>query len=249
MFDPMSPHACETRPFASEIKFLIDAALGARVQHWIRMHMEPDPHGGGPFQDEYDTASLYFDTAAGDVFHRRGSFGRSRYRVRRYGSESLVFLERKLRQPGILVKRRTIVDVATLERLAGLRTDPNWPGTWFHRRLRLRQIDPVCQVSYSRTARWAPTSDGPVRVTLDADMRVAAIHTPRFSGAEGLVVLPEQMILELKYRRHVPLLFKRLVEEFTLNPGRASKYRLGIAALVRAGLASSAVSMGDGAHV
>jgi hypothetical protein len=125
MFDPMSPHACETRPFASEIKFLVDAALGARIQHWIRTHMEPDPHGGGPFNDEYHTASLYFDTAAGDVFHRRGSFGRSKYRVRRYGSASQVFLERKLRQPGILVKRRTTVDVATLEKLAESRT---WPG-------------------------------------------------------------------------------------------------------------------------
>ena len=249
MFDPMSPHARETKPFASEIKFLVDAALGARIQHWIRTHMEPDPHGGGPFNDEYHTASLYFDTAAGDVFHRRGSFGRSKYRVRRYGSASHVFLERKLRQPGILVKRRTTVDVATLEKLAESHTCPDWPGTWFHRRLQLRQIDPVCQVSYSRTARFAPTSEGPVRVTLDANVRVTAIRTPRFSAAEGLVVLRDQMILELKYRQHVPLLFKRLVEAFALNPNRASKYRLGIGVLVHAGLASAVVSSGDGAHV
>ena len=29
-------------------------------------------------------------------------------------------------------------------------SDPDWPGDWFHRRLLLRQIDPVCQLAYSR---------------------------------------------------------------------------------------------------
>jgi len=65
----MSPHARETRPFASETKFLVDAAIGQRIQHWIRTSLEPDPHGGGPFNDEYRTTSIYFDTAAADVFH------------------------------------------------------------------------------------------------------------------------------------------------------------------------------------
>ena len=36
------------------------------------------------------------------------------------------------------------------------------------------------------------------------------------------------MILELKYRHHLPAIFKRLVEEFALEPQRASKYRLGM---------------------
>ena len=81
----MSPHARETRPFASEVKFVIAAALGEQIRAWARANLEPDPYGGGAFNDWYHTASLYFDTAAGDVFHRRRSFGRSKYRVRRYG--------------------------------------------------------------------------------------------------------------------------------------------------------------------
>jgi hypothetical protein len=35
----------------------------------------------------------------------------------------------------------------------------------------------------------------------------------------------------LKYRYRVPAIFKRLVEEFSLEPQRASKYRLGMTAL------------------
>jgi hypothetical protein len=244
----MSPHARETRPFASETKFLVDAAIGQRIQHWIRTNLEPDPHGGGPCNDEYRTTSIYFDTAAADVFHRRGSFGRSKYRVRRYGAASFVFLERKLRKPGILVKRRTIVDLGDLDRLAASRTHSDWPGTWFHRRLLLRQIDPVCQLTYARTARFARTADGPVRLTLDADIRVAAVTLPRFSADHGLVVLPGQVVLELKYRQHVPAIFKRLVEEFALEPSRASKYRMGMTALAAAGLARPAVAAGGAAH-
>jgi hypothetical protein len=54
---------------------------------------------------------------------------------------------------------------------------------------------------------------------------------PQFSGTDGQLVIPGQMILELKYRQHVPAIFKRLVEEFGLEPERASKYRLGMTAL------------------
>jgi VTC domain-containing protein len=227
----MSPHARETRPFASEVKFVIEAATGARIREWVRANLEPDPHGGGPFKDEYHTTSLYFDTASGDVFHRRGSFGRSKYRVRRYNAASFVFLERKLRKPGILVKRRTTVALETIECLSRFKSDPEWPGNWFHRRLLLRQITPICQLSYSRTARFARSAEGPVRLTLDQDVRVLPATAPQFSGTGGQLVVPDQMILELKYRQHVPAIFKRLVAEFGLEPQRASKYRLGMTAL------------------
>jgi hypothetical protein len=277
----MSPHARETRPFASEVKFLVDDVVGAKIREWARVHMDPDPHGTGAFGDEYHTTSLYFDTEAWDVFHRRGSFGRSKYRVRRYGDASSVFLERKLRQPGILVKRRTIVALDTLERL-GAEPDRDWPGDWFHRRLLLRRIKPVCLVSYSRMARTAATGDGPARLTLDDDVRVldsarlepgsparglCALGWEPGSPARvlcalgwkpdplkhdaGLPVLERQVILELKYRHHLPAIFKRLVEQFALAPQRASKYRLGIAALAAGGpLASTPpAARGDVSHV
>jgi VTC domain-containing protein len=227
----MSPHARETRPFASEIKFMVAADLGERIREWARANLEPDPYGGGPFNDRYHTASLYFDTAAGDVFHRRRSFGRSKYRVRRYGAAAFAFLERKLRKPGILVKWRTIVSLDTIDRLADPEPDGDWPGEWFHRRLLLRQIRPVAELSYWRVARFARTADGPARLTLDEDLRAVPVTEPRFTGLDGQEVLPRQMILELKYRQHPPAIFKRLVETFALEPQRASKYRLGMAAI------------------
>jgi hypothetical protein len=63
----MSPHARETRPFASEIKFVIPAARGGQIRDSSRQNLEPDPYGGGQFNDRYHTASLYFDTADGRI--------------------------------------------------------------------------------------------------------------------------------------------------------------------------------------
>jgi hypothetical protein len=107
-------------------------------------------------------------------------------------------------------------------------------------------------------ARTAATTDGPARLTLDHDVRVlghsafpatagtGGTARPNGSGAKkqsagllpaavepdaGLPVLDGRVILELKYRHHLPTVFKRLVEEFALAPQRASKYRLGITAL------------------
>jgi len=219
------------RPFISEAKFVVDGPTGGRIREWARMHLDPDPHGLGPFADEYRITSLYFDTDAGDVFHRRGSFGRAKYRVRRYGEDGVVFLERKLRKPGMLSKRRTLVALDALPCLDRHRTDPGWDGDWFHRRLLLRQQKPVCQISYLRVARAASTLDGPARLTLDDDLRAATAREPQFAPDAGRLVLPRGLILELKYGRYLPTLFKRLVEELKLEPERASKYRLGMTAL------------------
>ena len=245
----MSPHARETRPFASEVKFLVDEDTGRRIRDWMRANLEPDPHGLGPFDDEYRITSLYFDTAGRDVFHRRGSFGRSKYRVRRYGSAAFAFLERKLRKPGILVKRRTTVDLETIDRLASPEAGPAWIGDWFHRRLLLRQIRPVCQLSYVRTARFARTAEGPARVTIDQDLRVTPVAEPRFRDERGDLVLPGQMIVELKYRQHLPAILKRFIAEFGLEPQRVSKYRLGMTRLGDTAFVAGDRAAGCASHV
>ncbi len=66
-----------------------------------------------------------------DVFHRRGSFGRSKYRIRRYGDEDAFFLERKMRQPAVLAKRRTRLPLVALERLTAQVATPIGQATGF----------------------------------------------------------------------------------------------------------------------
>jgi hypothetical protein len=220
----------DIRTHAFEIKFLVAPDVAAAIRVWARTHLEPDPHGSGPDRDEYQTTSVYFDTDAYDVFHRRGSFGRSKYRIRRYGEDNTAFLERKLRSASVLAKRRTPTTLVTLYRLTQA-PDPAWPGHWFHRRLAARGLMPVCQVAYQRMARTAIRDGALLRLTLDSDVRARALKDIRFHRPSGVSITNERAILELKYAGPAPALFKDVVERFGLTAQPASKYRLGVAAL------------------
>jgi hypothetical protein len=80
-------------------------------------------------------------------------------------------------------------------------------------------------------ARTGSSPEGSVRLTLDDDVRVLPASEAAFTSEPGLPVLDDTVILELKYRRQLPVIFKQLVETFALRPQRASKYRLGVEAL------------------
>jgi len=214
--------------FTSETKLLVDARLGDDLRAWARSRLSADPHGGGAQRDQYDVVSLYFDTDAHDVYHRRGSFGRSKYRIRHYGSDESAFLERKLRTRLRLSKRRTRIPIEAVPGLALGHPDPGHPGFWFLRRVMLRQLHPVCLIRYARTARMADTPEGPVRMTLDASVVACPTSVVAFTADPGRPLVDGQMILELKYSGVFPRLFKDLVDEFHLTPRSASKYRFAV---------------------
>jgi hypothetical protein len=224
-------HTREARIRASEIKFIVDPEVGDRIRAWARAHLERDPHGAGAFGDEYDIASLYFDTREYDVLNRRGSFGRAKYRIRRYDASDRVFLERKLRRPSMLIKRRSEVALADLASLSTRAKDREWDGSWFEKRLVARRLRPVCQLSYRRIARGLDTPSGPARLTLDDGVHARPLTHARFEPEGGIRILPDQLILELKFRRDIPVIFRHLVAELRLAPGTASKYRIAMRAV------------------
>src|SRR5262245_50630146 len=221
----------ETRDWAREVKFLVDRKLQTDVLGWMRANLSADEHGSGEFGDEYKTTSLYFETPSFDVYHRHASYGRSKYRIRRYGMLNIIFLERKFRTERLLAKRRTTVPVGDLERLAGSQLDPEWPGYWFHRRILLRRLRPLIQMSYDRVARIGTSSTGPVRMTIDTNLRVLPMPDHAFIPGVGLPLIEDKCIIEIKYRREIPAIFKRLAEQFGIEIQKVSKYRLGLTAL------------------
>jgi hypothetical protein len=217
--------------FTSETKFLVNAAMGDDLRAWARERLGPDPHGIGPFQDQYGVTSIYFDTDAHDVYQRRDSFGRSKYRIRHYESDKSAFLERKLRTKFFLSKRRTRIPIEAVPLLRLDTPDPAHPGFWFFRRVVVRRLHPVCQIRYSRTARTAETSEGHVRMTLDAAISATPTRVAAFTQTPGKTLAEGLMVLELKYAGVFPHLFKDMVDRFGLRPHPASKYRLAVHAL------------------
>ena len=224
--------------FTSELKFALDEGAAAAVREWARLRLSSDPHstGGG---DSYSTTTLYFDTPGFDLFFRRRSYARAKFRIRRYNDGPMVFLERKLRIGDHLSKRRSEAAAGDLALLAG-RND--WSGAWFARRLERRNLHPVCQVAYHRAAYVGMSTSGPLRLTIDRRLTAAPIHVAAFTNTAGAAILPGRIILELKYGAHMPALFERLIEEFRLSPLPISKYRVAVRAL---GLAADGETICD----
>lgn len=219
----------ENRAFAAEIKFYVPQDRVESLREWARARLEPDPHGGGAFGDGYRTASLYFDTTEFDVFHRRGSYGRSKYRIRRYGQADRLFCERKLKTHDFVTKRRSVVNIEDLPRFGSLDPMKGWPGHWFHRRVLARALGVVCQISYERTALVHTNGQGPIRMTLDRHVRAAATSDLAFRPLDGEPSLSaENGILELKFHRSIPPVFEQMIEKFELSACPISKYRIAI---------------------
>ncbi|HLK70840.1 MAG TPA: polyphosphate polymerase domain-containing protein [Steroidobacteraceae bacterium] len=231
----MSAFGCEpraTREFVHELKFYVAEDAAAALLQWARSRLAPDPHGGGPQADSYQVSSIYFDTPARDVLARRGSFGRCKYRVRRYGHGRQVFLERKTRGDSRVFKRRAAIDGNALPALLAAQPEPGWNGFWFHRRLLARGLAAVSRVDYQRVARVGQSDYGPMRLTLDQALTAWSVRELTFQDpGEGVGLSRGQWILELKFGEAMPALFKHLVREFAPRLAGISKYRLAGEAL------------------
>jgi hypothetical protein len=178
---------------------------------------------------------LYFDTPNLDVYRRTPGYKKRKFRLRRYGENGAVFLEQKRKSQGKVAKRRVEIAENELDRLREAPMDIDWTGHWFHRRIARRQLQPSCLITYEREPFFGHDSEGPLRLTLDRNVRSrpADIWNVR-PVLDGPVMLHDRVLLELKYRRHLPALFKALMQDFGLNPGPMSKYRLAIEASGRA---------------
>jgi len=212
---------------AFELKFKVDAEQAARIHQWSRVNLVPDPHGDPAQGGTYTTTTLYFDTPELDVYHRSDSYRRSKYRIRRYGMMSSVFLERKTKTGDRVRKQRTTVAESALSVLDRQPSSAVWEGQWFHDRIINKRLHPSCLISYRRQAWIGSCSEGPLRLTVDSDIQGILCNEFRlvpFDG--GLPMLPGRLIAELKFINALPLPFKRLLDDLRINPGPVSKYRL-----------------------
>jgi hypothetical protein len=217
-------------PPAFEIKFLLTEALALGVLNSIRERLSLDSHANPALGGAYLTTSLYTETSDFDVFRRVGDYGKSKFRVRRYGHDGPVFLERKDKNGDRVHKSRISVITSELAILTRLGSPDDWAGGWFHADIGRRRLAPVCRISYERVAYFGMADTGAVRVTFDRKVRgelaarweVVPINNDR-------ELLPGLVICEFKYRSAMPRLFKEIVERLRLQPSPCSKYRRFVA--------------------
>lgn len=208
---------------AFELKYPLTRVEADFIEEWAREKLTPDPHG---VEGAYQITSLYYDTPRLDVFYRSPGYRRRKFRLRRYGQAPHAYLERKWRRGDRVRKKRTAVLVEELNRLADPVAGPAWDGAWFLEDLQQRDLQPSCRVAYRRTAFVGKLADGPIRLTLDRDLRGTRVDAWDTSVSEmGQLLLPEAVLLELKFHVHVPVLFQELLPRLPHQAARMSKYR------------------------
>ena len=231
-------------PAAFEMKCLIDERLAAAIESFLAPSLTPDPFAHSAHNGHYLITTLSTDTPELSVFHRQEGYGQRKFRIRRYGSESLVYLERKTRRGHKVSKHRTAAEVSELSRIISQgpsEQSSGWPGDWFQSQIIGRRLQPVCLMTYERRAWFGDSEHGSIRLTFDRDLCGAQTSNwlPEFrTGMQSIV--GGGVICEFKFRETLPQVFKAAIQEFALTPGGFSKYRNCMSVLT--GLALQAAS-------
>lgn len=140
------------------------------------------------FADQYRAFMLYLDTPRCDVYHRGGSFGRAKYRVRPYeGNHRCLSIADSAVSHGCLRVQRSCHGPSARKSRAG---EVAANVQWFGRPLTVRSVRPVCMITYDRTARETTRNGEVARFMLDHSVRAIANAALDFQASSGPMVSP-----------------------------------------------------------
>jgi hypothetical protein len=226
---------------AYELKFKLTPQHAVELEAWARDRLTVDPHGDNGC---YRITSVYCDTPHLDVFHRSPRFRRSKFRIRRYDGSPQIYLERKTKKGDRVRKKRCEIADEHLEWLRGPLAPTDWVGSWFLERVRERKLQPTACVTYRRTAFFGIDGGVPVRMTLDRELvgvPATQWHSPQVR--DGHALLPDAVLLELKFHTALPPIFRDLLTRLPNEPARASKYRRSVELGGIAGMLTAAAGL------
>ncbi|MCU0721325.1 MAG: polyphosphate polymerase domain-containing protein [Pirellula sp.] len=218
-----------------EIKFTVTPNLAAEIQDWALVNMGPDPFLADREEDSYRVTSLYLDTPQFGIFHRQPESENRKYRVRRYGDSSKVWLEVKRKKGDLVRKKRTWIDETAVPHLTELvdssdEHEPENSDHWFRARVNRYELQPCTWIEYRRFARVHESTSLGARLTIDRDIRCLTARdwsVPNGLGAAAASITPNCQ-LELKFCNTLPALFKSLMNTFSLARSVLSKYRTSV---------------------
>ena len=230
-------------PSAFELKCLIEPAMMRQLETFLASSLTLDPFSQTSFDGHYPMTTVSTDTETWSVFHREPGFASRKFRLRRYGDEPRVYLERKSRRGSRVRKQRSQVLMEELTRLGTNTSDADWSGDWFSSQVQSRRLRPVCVMNCERKAWFGKTIDGTMRLTFDRGLRTALVTDSAewrpIAASQMLPVTGDNVICEFKFCGSMPLVFKSAIQEFGLHAGGYSKFRNCIAMLTGMSLDSS----------
>lgn len=232
-----------------EFKYVLDQQTRLAVESELQHFVQLDPYVAAQPHHLYFVRSLYFDDARHTAFHAKvdGRLTRSKFRLRTYGrtldDPAPWFLEQKGRHNHLVFKHRTPLAAAVDRAARGDRLSrqvlqhaatgdvrDQFEGALFRHGIR-----PYVLVDYVRRP-YVSKFDPEFRLTFDAELAARATDTMSDAFAQGRALLRGYTVMEVKFRRHVPAWFHRILQAFELHRRSISKVCEATEAL---GLASS----------
>ncbi len=210
-----------------EFKYLLDSAAYHAVKSAVSAVISADSHSinGG-----YPIRSLYFDDMYGTALHEKenGVQFRQKYRVRIYGDNGIIKLERKEKLGNYIAKQSATItkeqfymlcegDCAFLLQGSDMERD-------MFAEIRTRRLAPAVIVDYYREA--FVCDEGNVRITFDTALSAGVNTADIFSdNVQGFSCYDAGMLLmEVKYDDYLPLYIKNALQAGAFTSTAFSKY-------------------------
>lgn len=234
-----------------EFKYIMPRDRRLSFEGELQYFMGLDPHVSAARHQKYFVRSLYFDDDNLTFYYEKtdGVMIRRKYRIRTYtdarDEASEIFLEIKGRYNSLVYKHRTPLPRSIIKSLDDggsafvtecLKSakDPLVSGFLFDA-IKMR-LKPRVLIDYARrpyVSRYAPD----FRVTFDDSLESTVTERlfERQTDRRRLL-LPGYSIVEVKFKRHIPSWFHRLIQSYELKRLSVSKYCKG---MERTGLADN----------
>ncbi len=216
-----------------ELKFLVSSEAIAPISRFIEKYCSMDPYSVEAPGHFYTSNNLYLDNRSFQLYQKNASAGPFSFnmRVRSYGETLQVpcYFEIKYKVRDFVRKKRSRVlakdwmglfssDDFLLESDVALKKNLEE----FIFLSRSYSCGPVLNVQYQRKAYMA-LGEGYARVNFDKELRYQKNNEWNFK-TDVLSDPDDQVILELKYEKKMPLWMTALIHEFGLTPAVGGKY-------------------------
>lgn len=220
------------KSFRHELKYYLNALEYNALRRKISEFLPLDPYSND--EEGYRISSLYFDGIHQHSIYDKnnGIFHREKYRIRIYnGSDKKITLERKSKRGDFICKESAPLTKkeynAILKGNVEILADTEKPLLRdFYAELLYRNFQPVVIVDYIREAYiYEP---GNVRITFDKQLK-ATVNTIDLFDDKKIsqeVLLPEQVILEVKFDHFLPDVIRQLLQPERIVRSAISKYVL-----------------------
>lgn len=226
-----------------EFKYILNNSLKQSVEKELRHFMQLDRFVERFENKKYLVRSLYFDDPVYTFYYEKtdGLMHRQKFRIRTYSlqyDENIpILLELKGRYNNFVYKNRTqIAHNKDLIHDAFLLTDNiikkkhnNVFEQFSYDRFR-KNIKPVMLIDYQRRA-YQSKYDYEFRITFDGELY--GTHTTDLFPKDEVKkrkLIDGYTIMEVKFRKHVPPWFHRIMIKYQLNRVSISKYCTGMEA-------------------